>query len=87
MVAKVGAKVAPATGSWRTPLSVAGISTPQTSRIVAATSIACRKWGRIPPGSTMPGADTMSGSAMPPSCVSRFQRRNGVFPAIAQPQE
>ena len=31
------------------------------------------------------GHDTMHGSATPPSCTSRFQRRNGVFPAIVQP--
>ena len=31
------------------------------------------------------GSDTMHGSATPPSCTSRFQRLNGVLPAIVQP--
>ena len=31
------------------------------------------------------GQRTMQGSATPPSCTSRFQRRNGVLPAMVQP--
>ena len=31
------------------------------------------------------GQLTMHGSATPPSCTSRFQRLNGVFPAMVQP--
>ena len=31
------------------------------------------------------GQWTIRGSATPPSCTSRFQRRNGVLPATVQP--
>ena len=31
------------------------------------------------------GSRTMQGSATPPSWTSRFQRLNGVFPAMVQP--
>ena len=38
-----------------------------------------------PPSRDPRGQETMHGSATPPSCTSRFHRRNGVFPAMVQP--
>ncbi len=53
--------------------------------MVGITSIACANWRRVPPLPVMPGSETMHGSATPPSWTSRFQRLNGVLPAIVQP--
>jgi len=47
--------------------------------------MAWANWWRIPPAGTRPGHHTMHGSATPPSCTSRFQRRKGVLPAMVQP--
>ncbi len=48
--------------------------------------MACTYWRRVDPPSAMrAGQLTISGSHTPPSCVSRFQRLNGVFPATVHP--
>ena len=49
-------------------------------------STACTYWPRTSPRAVMPrGQWTISGSATPPSWVSRFHRRKGVLPATVQP--
>ena len=49
--------------------------------------MACANWRRTSPLARRPaGHETMQGSAIPPWCTSRFQRRNGVLPAMVQPQ-
>ena len=46
----------------------------------------CAYWVRSSPGCSTPaGQCRMKGSVQPPRNTSRFQRRNGVLPAIAQP--
>ncbi len=49
--------------------------------------MAWANWRRMVPAASAnrAGQLTMQGSATPPSCTSRFQRRNGVLPAIVQP--
>ena len=50
-------------------------------------SMMCAYWFRTSPLALMPaGQETMNGSQAPPRYVSRFQRRNGVLPALVQPQ-
>ena len=63
-----------------------GAPTPVTARTVGATSMAWVYWRLSSPRAVIPaGQCTISGSATPPSCTSRFQRRNGVLPATVQP--
>ena len=74
--------------SASTPLISAGGVDADERRAASAA----RRWrGRTGGGSrpSLPrpaGQCTMSGSATPPSCVSRFHRLSGVLPAHAQPQ-
>jgi hypothetical protein len=83
---KVAAKLAPSSGRCGTPATTSGIVVPATSSSVAATSIAWTYWCRTSPRAENPaGQCAMSGSATPPSCTSRFHRRNGVLPATVQP--
>ena len=57
-----------------------------SSSSVGTMSMAWTYWSRTSPRAAMPaGQCTMSGSATPPSWVSRFHRRNGVLPATVQP--
>ena len=64
---KVLAKLTPCRGDCSTPPRWVGASTPTTSRMVAATSIACTYWWRTSPRAAMPaGHDTISGSVIPP---------------------
>src|SRR4029453_6677700 len=57
--------------------STAGIEVPVTSRMVAATSMACTYCGRIAPRSGVAGQRTIRGSPMPPSCLVRLQAPEG----------
>ena len=50
--------------------------------------MAWTNWWRIPPAlsDNRAGQEMMQGSATPPWWTSRFQRLNGVLPAMVQPQ-
>jgi len=86
-VGERGAKLTPSIGDWATPAMSAGGSMPMRSSSVGMTSIAWTYWCRVSPSvPRRAGQWTTSGSATPPSCVSRLNRFSGVLPAHAQPQ-
>jgi hypothetical protein len=84
---KVWAKLTPSIGAWVTPRMVAGGWMPRASSTVGTRSMMCPYWVRISPRAViLAGQEMMHGSVVPPRYVSRFQRRNGVFPALVHPQ-
>ena len=84
---KVGRSEAPSIGCCGTPSTSSGGAMPTASRMVGSRSMAWQNWLRTCPRAAMPfGQCAISGVRTPPSQANRFHRRNGVFPAHAQPQ-